>query len=463
MADIVADGINGAWLEVMNSLNKKGIEQSPRGKANKEILDMSVEIKNPKKRILSLPIRKTSLPFAFGELMWYLSGRNDLYMMSYYSKNMKNFSDDGKTLNSAYGYRIFGHHNAINFNQWEDVVNRLSRDSETRQAIIHLHTPNNKPTNDEVCTLTLQFLIRDGKLDMKTNMRSNDIIWGFTYDVFSFTTFQELIANELGVEVGTYYHNVASMHIYEKDYNLLDTVDAFYNQLNYITEYDKEFSYDGLTLYDNQLYNLFELESDMRTSLREEDIYTMGNNALRTMADVFYLYNLYKTSGKRVLFSELKYDNFYHNMLRNQLSGYNFNDSSLQIVEGNDGSGKTTYIEKIDKDPDLTQVISFSKPGDNFDKAIYFQYAFMTGDIILDRFIFSEIVYSKHFNRGCMLSDDDVAMIEDTLIKRGEEVKFLDTDPSVCYKRLDEDDKKIFSKEDIENISYLYRETLENM
>ena len=43
-----------------------------------------------------------------------------IYMMQYYSESFVNNSDDGKTLNSAYGYRIFnGEHPLINFNQWE--------------------------------------------------------------------------------------------------------------------------------------------------------------------------------------------------------------------------------------------------------------------------------------------------------------------------------------------------------
>src|SRR5690554_6804175 len=172
---IIANGISDAWVKVVKELDVNGRETGPRGKKTKEITNMSVKIKNPRKRILSLPVRKISLPFAFGELAWYLQGRNDVAMMEYYSKMMRSFSDDGETLNSAYGYRIFGKHPMLPFNQWEFVIEKLKQDPDSRQAVIHLKTPNNKPTKDEVCTKDLQFLIRDGKLDLHVNMRSNDI------------------------------------------------------------------------------------------------------------------------------------------------------------------------------------------------------------------------------------------------------------------------------------------------
>jgi thymidylate synthase len=51
-------------------------------------------------------------------------------------------------------------------------------------------------------------------------MRSNDAIWGLPYDIFLFTMLQELLACELGIEVGTYSHSVASLHLYERHFEL---------------------------------------------------------------------------------------------------------------------------------------------------------------------------------------------------------------------------------------------------
>jgi thymidylate synthase len=81
-----------------------------------------------------------------------------------------------------------------------------------------------KETKDIPCTLNLQFLLRDNKLNMIVNMRSNDIIWGLPYDLFVFTNMQEVVANTLGVELGWYLHRPGSLHLYKKHYDLFKEV-----------------------------------------------------------------------------------------------------------------------------------------------------------------------------------------------------------------------------------------------
>lgn len=69
---------------------------------------------------------------------------------------------------------------------------------------------------DVACASSLQFLLRNGRLDALLHMRSNDAFWGLPYDVFLFTMLQELLAAELGLELGVYYHSVGSLHLYAK-------------------------------------------------------------------------------------------------------------------------------------------------------------------------------------------------------------------------------------------------------
>ena len=75
-------------------------------------------------------------------------------------------------------------------------------------------------TNADVpCTCTLQFLVREDRLHLVTNMRSNDIILGLTHDVFCFTMLQEILARQLGFGLGSYSHIVGSLHLYDKNLN----------------------------------------------------------------------------------------------------------------------------------------------------------------------------------------------------------------------------------------------------
>jgi thymidylate synthase len=77
---------------------------------------------------------------------------------------------------------------------------------------------------DAACATSIQFLVREGRLDAVVCMRSNDAIWGLPYDVFLFTFLQELLALTLGFDLGSYHHFASSLHIYQKHLALASRV-----------------------------------------------------------------------------------------------------------------------------------------------------------------------------------------------------------------------------------------------
>jgi thymidylate synthase len=173
--------------------------------------------------------RKFGLTYLAAELLWYLSANNRTEWISKYSSFWSNISDDGKTANSAYGARLFAPHPAIadrRFVQWDYIVEELTRDPDSRRAVMHLRTPGDSidAKLDVPCTLALQFFIREGKLHQVVHMRSSDVIFGIAYDVPAFTMFQEILANELNVGIGTYTHVSNSLHIYERHFKLAESI-----------------------------------------------------------------------------------------------------------------------------------------------------------------------------------------------------------------------------------------------
>ena len=173
-----------------------------------------------------------SLKYLLGELYWYFSGSNSLSTISQYSNFWSKISDDGITSNSAYGY-IMQH--KFNFNQIEKIIELLRHDENSRRAVININVPNEYviETLDEPCTIAIQFLIREGKLNATVMMRSNDLWFGLPYDIPFFTELQKYIANELGVEYGTYTHIVTSMHIYDRNMDDINESIQKYEEGNY--------------------------------------------------------------------------------------------------------------------------------------------------------------------------------------------------------------------------------------
>ena len=175
--------------------------------------------------IITLPERKLSYPFMFGEATWMLKGKNDVESVSKYVGGIKRFSDDGETFFGAYGPKIL--------TQWGYVVQKLYADRDSRQAIISIWRENPGISNDIPCTLTLQFFLREASdelwLHTIASMRSNDAWLGVPYDTFNFSAISFFIVchlNKLGIKckLGELIIQAGSRHIYESDFKKLDNI-----------------------------------------------------------------------------------------------------------------------------------------------------------------------------------------------------------------------------------------------
>lgn len=206
----------------------------PRDLEVRESLCYRFVLNNPLDRLPYLTGRNYSICYFVAESLWYLAGLDSTEWISAYSSFWKKISDDGVTANSAYGSRIFKSHPYINptddsETQWDYVLNELTRDGDSRRAVIHVRSPfdSYRAHLDVPCTLSLQFFLRSDAVHLSVSMRSSDAILGIGNDIPAFTLFQELMALDLTqrlgrkIDVGRYYHVSNSMHIYERDYALV--------------------------------------------------------------------------------------------------------------------------------------------------------------------------------------------------------------------------------------------------
>lgn len=155
--------------------------------------------------------------FAIAEVCWVLGGLNDLGVLQYYLSNYDLFSDDGETLNGAYGFRM---KEEFGFNQIDAVVSELVNEPDSRRAVISIFMPNdlkNSGSKDIPCNISILFKIRNRLLDMTVMNRSNDVYWGLPYNLFVFQSLHYYIASRLEVEMGMQRHISDSLHLYERD------------------------------------------------------------------------------------------------------------------------------------------------------------------------------------------------------------------------------------------------------
>jgi thymidylate synthase len=109
------------------------------------------------------------------------------------------------------------------------VVQELARDQDSRRAVCTIYNAVHDlghETKDMPCTLSLQFMIRHHELYLRTSMRSNDAYLGLPYDLQQFCMLLSTMAHILRLPVGTYSHNVGSMHLYERDFKRIQAFKA---------------------------------------------------------------------------------------------------------------------------------------------------------------------------------------------------------------------------------------------
>ena len=103
------------------------------------------------------------------------------------------------------------------------VVDELRRNPDSRRAVMMIRDKiMDMYSDDPACLQHIQYFIRNGKLDCQVLFRSNDACKATFMNAFALIMLQKKIADELGVEVGTYTHRANSIHCYQRDYHLLE-------------------------------------------------------------------------------------------------------------------------------------------------------------------------------------------------------------------------------------------------
>jgi thymidylate synthase len=192
-----------------------------KDRPTQELLAASFTILNPRRRLFTSRARPIDLGYAFANVVWTLTGSNDLETISAYNPRGRFFSDDGETLFGAPGYRIF--HSAAG-DQFELAIGQLKSDLSSRRAMIQLLTPVDlaASTRDHSCIVDLQFLIRESKLTCIAHMRSQSTLMVMPYDLILLTMIHEAMASSLQIEIGSYHHFCGSLHYYLDEEDSVD-------------------------------------------------------------------------------------------------------------------------------------------------------------------------------------------------------------------------------------------------
>jgi thymidylate synthase len=213
--------------EAILQIDTFGDLSKPRDLEVKELLLADITI-DPKKPIANFESRKFNWKYFAGEMAWYLHRDTDISYINKFSNFWKGITNQGTNqINSNYGALV------INNEQIGWVIDSLLADDNSRQAIMFFNQPKFqfKGNKDFVCTMYANFFIRDNKLNMKIQMRSNDVFYGLTFDAPFFSFLMQSVYLILkkddkykSLELGDYYHFADNLHFYERHFELAEKI-----------------------------------------------------------------------------------------------------------------------------------------------------------------------------------------------------------------------------------------------
>ena len=227
--DIYKD-LNEAFVESLKAVEDRGHMVQSRGTNQRELLFYNICIEDPTALSIDVPARRFSPDYAIAEWLWYISKDRSVRNIGKLANIWLQIQDEDGECESNYGTYLLG-------KQWNWVIEELINDPDSRRATLAINQPYHKGKNnaDYPCTQYVHFFIRDNRLHLGIHMRSNDAIFGFCNDVFTFCMFQQLMLNDLNrnfklrkkglrLELGKYYHSAGSFHVYENHWPMMDKI-----------------------------------------------------------------------------------------------------------------------------------------------------------------------------------------------------------------------------------------------
>jgi len=159
---------------------------------------------------------------------WMISGAVDNEALLKDYPNVAKFMEKPKSkglpenFNTFYGPRIL--------EQLPLVKSELVRNPNTRRAVISIIYKEDLLLLDKdeslefPCTDSATFFIRDGKLNVHLHMRSQNMGQVIKLDMYLWGRFTTELAKELNLQFGKFSCSIVSAHVFEKDFDYLQTL-----------------------------------------------------------------------------------------------------------------------------------------------------------------------------------------------------------------------------------------------
>lgn len=215
----------GLWVQMFNECLTNGLVTSPRGQKICELEDYKFTI-DPMYPFMNFKHRNLKIEYFKKEMLWKLSGDPFNRSIMAHAKMWESVQNNDGSFNSNYGQYWFGEQMGLFV-----AFNELVKDLNSRRAVIPMLRASHigPQVKDTVCTESVGFRIREGKLNMSVHMRSSDQIFGLGTDIPTFAFLQRLLCSMLqsvypSICMGSMTVVAMSSHIYERHFEMVRNI-----------------------------------------------------------------------------------------------------------------------------------------------------------------------------------------------------------------------------------------------
>ncbi|GEN34922.1 thymidylate synthase [Aneurinibacillus danicus] len=207
---------NGDWDKDQN-VRTKWADGTPA--YTKSVISKQITFDNTEVPILTT--KRVAWKSAIHELLWFYVKRTS--DCAYLDENnvtiWKEWTNKNNNIGKAYGYQL-GKPIMLKgkiTNQVHNLIEELKNNPASRRHVISLW---NIDDLDQMalypCVWNNQWLVKQGKLHLIVQVRSNDLALGNPFNVFQYYVLQRMVAQVTGYELGTLTFNINDLHIYER-------------------------------------------------------------------------------------------------------------------------------------------------------------------------------------------------------------------------------------------------------
>lgn len=159
---------------------------------------------------------------AIDEILWIFQKKsNDINELN--SHIWDQWADEKGTIGKAYGYQLSKKYDfktkdgMKNMDQVDYILYLLQNDPSSRRIMTNLFNHEElKDMNLEPCAYGTQWLVKEGKLHLILNQRSQDMLAANGWNTMQYAALLYMFAQVAGLEPGTLTHNIGDCHIYDR-------------------------------------------------------------------------------------------------------------------------------------------------------------------------------------------------------------------------------------------------------